>query len=38
MASCQIVNGADRVDLCPVWQDYVHTNEIKLWGPKYGNR
>lgn len=36
MATCQIVNGQDKVTECPVWAEFVAYNEIRLWGPKYG--
>lgn len=32
---CQVVNGAESLDQCPVWQEFVEANEIRLYGAKY---
>ena len=30
--TCQVVDGQESVTECPVWQDFVQYNEIKLLG------
>lgn len=33
--ACQVIDGADAVTECPVWREFVRSNEVKLYGPKY---
>ena len=30
---CQVLDGRERVTECPLWQEYVEFNEIRLLGP-----